>query len=293
MDLGHSSHEAAALFGGVPPLPPNASSEELDQLFARMILDARLTPKTNGFFLAAKSVDTVDPYGGLCVAVYWREVTKMFMLSTIAGVGVVAAEAAAQAAPPHHLLSTLQTAVRVISDDLNNVLPTFKEVAPEGVGGIHYVWWNDSIYQPIRDLLSRAGKPTEVVLPPRVEALRANMERLGRSPLGAALQLRVVEAIALDLCIAYRRIYARLAVGGVRPFQSGASLAWMDSHIKAEVEHHKEVRDSETGMANIADTPSKQAEMVSLAREYIANWAGALADFEEALLRGSTSAPAA
>ncbi len=219
----------------------------------------------------------------LRIAHYWRELTKTFMFTTIAGLGNMAKEAAEDSAPPSNDLSVIQTLFRVIGDDLNNEMHIFRAAAPPGVDGIHYVWWENTVLRPIANRLGRGYYPSMPALPTSVQNLRENMHRLSDSALGTAVQLRVVEAIALDLVIAFKRIFSRVVIDGQKMFPTNDTLAWMNAHIQAEVAHNKEVSDHDTGMSIIADTDGKQAEMLTLAAEYVTNWNAALNDFAAVL----------
>jgi hypothetical protein len=260
-----------------------ASSGDVDNQLARLINDSGLSSSGNRFFQAARAVRQVDGEAALRIAHYWREVTKTFMLTTIAGVGRMAEEASRQADPPRHYLGVMQTIFRVIGDDLNNEMHLFKAVAPVGVGGIHYVWWEDSILRPVAERLRRRGADQMPGLPSRVVALQELMHRMSRSPLGTAVQLRVVEAIALDVVVAFKRVFTRLVIGGSKVFPAGEQLAWMNSHIQAEVAHHSEVSNQGCGMASLADTEAKQKEMLGLTAGYARAWNAALEDFAAAL----------
>ena len=116
-------------------------------------------------------------------------------------------------------------------------------------------------------------------LPPSIVALQETMHRLSRSALGTAVQLRVVEAIALDIVIAFKRVYSRLVIGGTKMFPASEQLAWMNSHIQAEVAHHSDVSNHDSGMTSLADTAAKQKEMLCLTAEYAWMWNAALEDF--------------
>jgi hypothetical protein len=258
------------------------TNADLDRAVADLISAANLTPSTNLFFRAAKEITAADGYGALCVAHYWREVTKTFMFTTIAGLGVMAREAALHPAPPRQFLTVIQTVHRVIGDDLNNVMPVFQAVAPAGVGGIHYLWWEDSVLRPLAERLG-LGPDAPPPLPVNVLAHQNYMHRLTTSALGTAVLLRVAEAVALDICVAFKRLYSRLVIDGARVFPAAEQLAWMNSHIQAEVAHGKDVSDHDTGMTSLAETPAQQQELLRLTAECARHWNAALEDFAAAL----------
>jgi hypothetical protein len=260
-----------------------ATSADIDRKITALINRAGLSASENRFFKAAKAVKTVDGRAAVSIAHDWREITKTFMFTTIAGIGGMARQAELDPAPSEHFLDVIQTAFRVIGDDLNNALPVFKAVAPAGAAGIHYVWWERSILRPVADRLGLGPSDALPPLPVNVRALQDNMHRLSSSPLGTAVQLRVVEAIALDICIAFKRVFSRVAIDGTRVFTTADQLAWMNSHIQAEVAHNEEVSDHDTGMTSLADTAAKQKEMLRLTAEYVRNWNAALEDFATGL----------
>jgi len=72
-------------------------------------------------------------------------------------------------------------------------------------------------------------------------------------------------------------------VDGNRLFTRPDQFVWMDSHIHAEVEHHKAVSDDDTGTTAIADTEEKQRHMLQLTRQYAESWNIALNEFADHL----------
>ena len=93
----------------------------------------------------------------------------------------------------------------------------------------------------------------------------------------------IVEAIALDITVAFKRIFSKVQVQGERLFSKPAQFAWMDSHIEAEVEHHKAVSHDDTGTTAIADTAAQQARMFNLTQTYAHHWNVALNEFADNL----------
>lgn len=254
-----------------------------DEQIAECVESAQLTRDTNRFFIEAKSVESIEPLSALGIAHGWREITKAFMFTSIAGMGVMAAEADAQTRPNNNLLKAIQTIFQVIGDDLSNLMPVFREVAPKGPDGMHYAWWESTIVNPLKDVVGAPANDTTQLLGPCARALIADMRRLIHEPLGAAVQLRVVEAIALDITVAFKRVFSKVEADGQRLFTRPEQFQWMDSHIHAEVEHHKAVSDDDTGTTAIADTEEKQAHMLRLTRQYAARWNAALGEFADHL----------
>jgi hypothetical protein len=260
----------------------------LDQQIAQCIHDASLTRERNPFFVGARHVQEVEPAAALRIAHAWREITKAFMFTSIAGMGLMAREADAQEHPPEALLTTMQTIFGVIGDDFANLMPAFQKVAPAGPAGMHCAWWESDFVVPLMAVTDSAQHPPLGAAP---RQLIEQMRRLADEPLGAAIQLRVVEAIALDITVAYKRVMTKVTVAGKRLFTRRSQLAWMNSHIEAEVAHHQAVSDDDTGTSAIADTEAKRVRMLQLTREYVANWSLVLEEFAASLPR--QAAPAA
>ncbi|GAA3378729.1 hypothetical protein GCM10020367_59420 [Streptomyces sannanensis] len=261
-----------------------AARKELDERVELEIDEALLRRADNPFFGTARNAESVTPQAGLTIAVWWRAMTKSFMFTTLAGLGVTARAFAAQDAPTRDLLSAFQTVYRVIGDDLDNAAPEFREVAPSGPAGIHYVWWEDTILNPLKAHVDEDGQREAQVIPPAIGELLDNMDRLATSPLGAAVQLRVVETIALDIAVGFRRMYAKvLTDGGEKVFTANEQFAWIDSHIKAETSHAAQVSDDETGMTTLVVTEAEAAEFENLVAEYSKSWSAALNCFAECL----------
>jgi len=263
-----------------------AEQEDLDTRVEKEIDGARLRRADNPFFGVARQTESVTPQAALAIAHRWRAMTKAFMFTTLSGLGVMARDFQRQEAPPHDLLAAFQTVYQVIGDDLDNAAPAFREVAPSGPAGIHYVWWEQSVLEPVAAHVDEAGRQSATALPPAVTDLMEHMDRLATAPLGAAVQLRVVEAIALDIAVGFRRMYSKVEVPGTRLFAGRDDLAWVDSHIKAETVHAAQVSDEDTGMTRLVADRERAEEFLAEVREYAGNWSRALETFAVALQGG-------
>ncbi|MEV6409933.1 DUF6202 family protein [Kribbella sp. NPDC051718] len=259
---------------------------DLEERVTQLIAAAGLARPDNRFFADAQSVQDVDPRAALRIAVAWQAMTRAFMFTTIASLGTLSARLATGDEPDREVLGAIQTAYSVIGDDMANVAPDFSAVAPAGAAGVHYVWWADTIVAPLAEHLGDEAVLAAAELGDGVTALIAGMQQLASAPLGGAVQLRVVEAIALDIAVAFRRIYSKVTLGETQPYRAPGALAWVDSHVKAEISHSKSVSDDETGMTAMAATKEEQEEFFLLAEEYTANWARALDEFDQALTAG-------
>ncbi len=265
---------------------------ELDARVERVIDEARLRRADNGFFGTARGLETVDPRAAYRVAVWWRATTKAFMFTTLGGLGEMARRFATHPAPDREVLAAFQTVYQVIGDDLDNAAPEFKAVAPTGPAGIHYLWWHDTIVAPLATQLGEdSAEDADVEIPKPIRGLLDNMDRLAASPLGAAVQLRVVETIALDIAVAFRRMYGKVFVDGEKVFTENDQFAWIDSHIKAETVHAAQVSDDETGMTHMVTDPAQAEEFLTVTREYAANWSATLECFGDCLAQAAAPSP--
>lgn len=260
------------------------AQSELDERIDAIISESQLRRPRNRFFERAQAADVVTPAAALAIGYHWHVMTRQFMLTTVSSLGTLAREFAAQPAPARDLLGVFQTAYQVIGDDVANLAPEFSAVSPKGPAGIHFVWWEDTIVAPLEEHVDAEGRAAAARLPEGVTALLEDMDRLAEHPMGACVQLRVVETIALDIAVAFRRTCSKVLVDhGRKVFTSTGQLAWIDSHIKAETGHAAQVSNDETGMSGIAVTEERQAEFLSLTERYAHRWSLALADFADAL----------
>ncbi|WKB53385.1 DUF6202 family protein [Eleftheria terrae] len=254
----------------------------IERRIGEFIEQAALTPNRNGFFLAARGTDAVPPVAALCIAYHWRDIARAFLLCALKGLGSMAEEAS-RGEPRPGLLRALQAAHAAIGDDLNNRLPAFRKAAPAGIAGIHYVWWQDSIVAPLLARCDAAERARGTAPSTAVDELLRQMQALSRSAIGVAVQLRVMELMAFDIAVAFRRVFGRVATGGRKVFAHRDDLAWIDAHLRAEAVHSRSMRDPDSGMAALADTAARQEDMLMHAAAFVKGWAAVLADFEHAL----------
>lgn len=267
LNLRNSS--VATLSGG------NGVNERVE----KCLRENKLTRDSNRFFNAARKLVEIDGDGAYQIAIGWREITKTFMFTTISGLGVMAHEASLISYPPDSLLQVLQTGFGVIGDDLRNNMEVFQKSAPDGTRGIHYVWWENSIILRLARCLHRDIGESLNKLPIGSDRLIENMKHLAKHRMGAAVQLRVVEAIALDITVAFKRIYTRTKVNDTRVFDQREQMGWMDAHIEAEVLHHQAVADHDLGMTGIVRNSQDEEDMMLLMHDYCVNWNHALNGF--------------
>jgi hypothetical protein len=261
-------------------LSTTESISDFDKKIARFISDRGITKEKNSFFKLAKQMAPIKLQSALSIAFNWREITKQFMFTTLTSLGTLAEKIGALNSPPQNIIRALQTGVAVIADDLNNVFAEFQAKAPNGPAGVHYQWWEDTILNPLIKQAAEKNYPCPSLISPNTQNLLLGMLHLAKNPLGTAVQLRVVEAIALDIVLAFRPLFAAVEVDGKKLFPHRDDLVWINSHIKAEVVHHRQVTDTENGMMCIASTPEEQQEILMLSKEYVDLWGDVFDEFE-------------
>lgn len=259
------------------------SIEKIEERITDIIKHKQLLKDQHPFFNAARlysALDTkqINVKAAFEIARHWELMTKTFMFTTLSSLGVLSQQLAKTNSCPFGILSALQTGVKVISDDLNNNHPAFAKVAPKGSNGIHYQWWSTEIVFPIAEKLSLTSW-SALPSSENISALLAGMHLLANKPFGFAIQLRLVEAIALEIAIAFRYVFSSTFHEGKRIFETRNQLAWITSHIMAEVNHHNDVSDMEAGMSSIAATFQEQQDFLITMEWYAELWFKALYDF--------------
>jgi hypothetical protein len=252
------------------------SAIQLDQKISDLISSNNLKKHNNPFFITADLVSTVSPDQAGMIAFNWTQITKTFMFTAIQGLGVLAGNLLKEQEASRGALTVLQTALCIISDDLSNVHPLFKKMAPSGCDGIHYKWWQDSILAKLKPLAT-----APLTLYPNTLSLVNKMEAFAKDKMGAPVQLRVVECIAIDIAGAFLSIFNKVESQGKLIFPDDESKAWIISHVKAECVHDAQACSSLSGMSIIAETPEEQTKMLSMVDDYCKSWALALSEFAQ------------
>lgn len=259
--------------------PKASSNNHLDA--NRRVLDilksTRLTRYDNEFFVRANTQKNVSIDAAFLIAYNWKEITKMFLLTSISGLGFMAEKMCSQEDPEERTVHVLQTAFAILSDDLNNTYPTFKKVAPEGAKGAHYKWWEETILLPLKKLAK-----TKPMLAKGVQQLLTEMKNLSGKYMGTAVQLRIVETTALDIALAFLAVFSKVQYQGQKIFSDEDKL-WITAHIEAETIHDQQVSNPLYGMTAIADSPEEQLEMFTLLKDYANAWNVALNEFSKFL----------
>lgn len=251
-------------------------TNQIEENISSIIKEAGLN-KSNKFFLRAQKIQKIDINSAFNIAYNWREITKTFLFTTISGLGYLSDKVGNEQHPNSQLLGVMQTSLRIISDDLGNNNTNFRG-SPCGTNAIHYRWWEDSILTPLKGYLDIKA----VILAPGTIILTNKMRELSNNYLGVAVQLRVVEAIAKNICLAFLPIFSKVEYEGKKIFKPKKDLTWILAHIKAETFHHKQVCDKNSGMTQVAVTLEHKKDILMLIHEYACIWANALdnlADF--------------
>lgn len=251
--------------------------ENLNTQIDNIILQNSLTKETNPFFKMAPFCQSVSSQIAYDIAINWLEITKTFVLTSAKGLGTLADKILDDEKNSEKRLIVLQTGFSVISDDLNNTNPIFNESAPKGIQGIHYKWWNSSIVEKFFNLVNPSINITIETL-----SLLNKMREISSDYMGAAVQLRVVEAIAFDIAMAFYFLYGSVKHNGQALF-SEEDMLWINAHIKAEKIHNHDVSSQNYGMVKIAQNGSEKTRLLKMIDEYCQVWSATLNSFADLL----------
>jgi hypothetical protein len=225
-------------------------------------------------FFQKEFLKKIDLYSATNIAFNWSKITRTFLFTSIIGLGSFAKKIIGDNEPSEKLLSALQTYFSIISDDLNNTNIIFNHTAPLAYKGIHFKWWDDSILSPLKiidpEITFQISNSTQKLID--------KMNQLSNYHLGIALQLRVVEAIALDICRSFYMIFNEIRFKDRKIFNE-TDLAWITTHLRAEEYHHHQARDTISGIICNETSISDQKYFLGEAQEYIKLWSNVLIDF--------------
>lgn len=252
--------------------------DHIDKHILSILYHAGLSKDNNVFFIRAHNIQKINVTTAFNIAYNWREITKTFLFTTISGLGCLAKKVGREVNPNQRLLSVMQTGFQIISDDLGNNRTLFPD-SPHGHQSIHYKWWEDTILTPLSVYIDIQ----KMNLTHATAFLIKKMQKITKNYLGVAVQLRVVEAIAQDICLAFLAIFSKVEYQGKKIFNSEKDLAWIYSHIEAETIHHRQVCDEESGMGRVVLTLEDKRNMLALAHEYACAWSNALNNLAEFL----------
>jgi hypothetical protein len=250
-------------------------SDEINEI----IYFSHLTSEKNIFFVSAGKKEFFSIDSAYIIALKWREITKNFLFTTIKGIGVMAEKINEQKNPDLKIITTLQTAVSIIADDLYSANVVFGQSNNNfDANKAHYKWWETSILNPIESLVCQE-KIVEKIKPDNTEELIKKMKQFSDIPIGAAIQLRIVENIASDICIAFKNIFSQVEHNGNKVYKSDKELSWILSHIKAELIHQKKVETDFCEALYEIDPNISKDMILNLTRDYCHYWNKALSDF--------------
>ncbi len=171
-------------------------------------------------------------------------------------------------------LMALQTAFSIIQDDLGNAHINFKQVAPRGVAGVHYKWWENQVLSKLTPFYDgRFEYSTEV------NELLQHMKLLASEPLGAMVQIRVVEAIALDISKSFLNLFGNLEHKGKKLFPADKDKTWITAHVNSESVHHEMANSQIDGVCLSVTTDQEVEKFASLTSAYCKSWSNALLYF--------------
>lgn len=230
----------------------------------------------NSFFYLAKEKNKIKLSSAYKIAYNWREITKTFLFTSIRGLGFLAEKIGQEKYPIYQLLSVLQTSFQIISDDLGNNNKLFEST--HGTKSIHYIWWEETILKP----LSLYTAKKNILLSNETSILIQKMNKTSSNYLGVCVQLRVVETIALQICLTFFHIFSRVEHHGIKIFQE-KNLTWITSHIKAETIHRQKVCNNISGMSKIVLTFQEKEQIIKLIYEYCTAWSNAINSFSNYL----------
>lgn len=240
----------------------------VDNLISTMIDE--LT-STNPFF-QKKNLINKDIYSALYIAFNWGVITKTFLFTTISSLGKLSYKLSNDSSPTEQMLQALQIGFSIISDDLNNTHFIFKQNAPSNGRGIHYKWWESSILSPLKLLLPQE----KLIAMQSTLQLTEQMKELAKKTFGAAIQLRIVESIAYNICKSFFILFSNLRIAEQRVFKK-KDLIWITAHLQAEG-YHKKMSEGYSGI--IGMLPYKNLNLfLKLTQSYIDLWKNVLSEF--------------
>lgn len=251
----------------------------LNDVIAKIIDSSCLTPEKNSFFTTVANKENFTLISAYYIALKWREITKNFLFTSIVGIGNLAERISYHQEPSTSALITLQTVVSIISDDLYSANVNFHGTKiSENADKAHYRWWEKTILNPLSLLVKPEIEPN-FIASKNIELLIKKMKEYSNLAIGVIIQLRIVESIASDICIAFKKIFSHIEYNNARVFKSDKELAWIFSHINAELIHQKMVETSLLNSLPEIENQLSEVEFLNLTKEYCNYWNNALSDF--------------
>jgi len=261
------------------------TTKELESKINCLIEKAHLTKEKNPFFIKAKQTTNLSLESALKIAFNWREIIKQFMVTVLINLGELADKVNQLDFPSEYAISALKTGITIISEDLNNVFTEYEEKASIDPDGMHYVWWEKSILKPLLAATNNKKLSSKIKSSPKTQQLLQEMNKLATHPLGFAVQLYVVEIIALDMVLAFLPLFASIEVDGQKIFKSSEIISWIMEHIQDESIPQGRALHEDNELINSMSTIKDRNDLFLLAQNYIECWSETLMEFGELLNR--------
>lgn len=252
---------------------------QLNDEINKIIYSSYLTHEKNIFFVSVAKMQKFKPSSAYYIALQWREITKNFLFTSLKGIGTMAEKINEQPNPDVTVITALQTAVSIIADDLYSANVVFQHSGDIiAANKAHYKWWELSILNPLKSLfftknlcLTNSSN--------NIDTLIQKMKEFSNIPIGAIIQLRVVESIASDICIAFKSIFSQVEMNGTNVYKSEKELSWISSHIKAEKMHQQLVETNFSAALTKIDENISKEKILDLTKDYCSTWNNALVEF--------------
>ena len=260
-------------------------TKELESKISSLIENAHLTKGKNPFFIKAKQIPYISLESALNIAFNWREIMKQFMITVLMSMGELADKVNQLDFSPEYAISALKIGITVVSDGLNKVFSEREKEASKDPDGVNYIWWETSILSPLIAATKNKSFSSEMTISPKAHKLLKEMNKLAKHPLGFAVQLYVIEAISLDIILAFLPLFSRVEVNEQKIFKSSEIISWMMAHLQDELIHIQQPTHDDNGMVNTMSTAKDQEDLFLLAHDYIQCWGEVLEELGELLSR--------
>jgi len=251
------------------------STSEFESKMLSLMERTRLRDEENPFFIRAKQTRTVSRETAIKIASHWRDITKQYMYTLLISLGKLADNVSQLDMSSEYVICALQAGITIISDDLDKAFFSLEETVPADPDGMNTFWWEDNILRPLIAASPNRRLSSEITVAPKTQILLQLMDELAKNPLGFAVQLWVVESIAVEMVLFLLALFAKIEVQGQKVFKSSEVMDWIAAHIEDEAFEDRENVYEDTDMINIAGMGDRQ-DLFRLAEEYMNCWKEAL-----------------
>ena len=246
------------------------SASEFESKLRYLMEQAQLRDWGDPFFIRAKQKPTVSLEAAIKIASLWRDITKHYMYTLLISLGKLADNVSQLDLPPEYTICALQTGITIISDDLENAF-SLKEKAPARPDGMNPVWWEANIVRPLIAASPKKSLSTKITVAPKTQRLFQLMDELAKNPLGFAVQLHVVESLAVDMVLFLLALFAKIEVQGQKILNSSEVMNWIAAHIEDEAIEDQANLYEDTDIINIMGVEDPQ-DLHLIAEEYVNCW---------------------